>query len=197
MKNFTLILIQLAVFHSAALEAQIRKENSERTPVAERSLSNLPPDYTFNDAPSILEIIEDNVNFDMFNRALYSTEMIEELKDKDEITVFAPHNSAFARLSEERLDFLKTPNGAGEMQKILKYHIVMEEYDQNTLRSTILLNEGVLRLKTLQGGYLAFTLMNGKIFITDELGNQFEVNKAGLEAENGVVHSIDMVLLPK
>ncbi len=171
--------------------------NTESTPVAEEELSDLPPDFILSDARSVLEIIRDNVDYDRFNKSLRSTEMIEKLGSLEEMTVFAPQNGAFDSMREDHLNHLLTPSGEEEMQKILLYHIVPEEYDRATLVSSIRLNEGILRLQTLQGGYVALTLAGDTIYITDELGQRSKVNMPDMPAENGVVHGIDKLLFPQ
>lgn len=201
MKNLKLILAALCcmVCHSVMAQEPDASETRtpDRTPVAEEELDDLPPDFTFNDARSVLEIIRDNVDFDTFHKSLRSTEMIKQLDSTETITVFAPQNGAFDRLTEDEFNSLRTPAGAEKMQKILSYHIVPEEYDRETLVSTVRLNEGILRLKTLQGGYIALTLAGDRIYITDELGKQSKVNMPDMEAENGVVHGISKLLLPQ
>lgn len=113
------------------------------------------------------------------------------------MTVFAPSNEAFDRIAEAKLANLKTPDGADKMKHLLNYHLVGEEYDLETLVSTIRFNENILRLKTLNGGYIALTLEDGEVYITDETGFQSKLTISNLGAENGVVHGIESVLLPQ
>jgi transforming growth factor-beta-induced protein len=63
--------------------------------------------------------------------------------------------------------------------------------------SGIRLKGGVLRLDTLQGGFIALTPAGNTIYITDELRKLSKVVETNMEAENGVVHGIDTLLLPQ
>lgn len=169
----------------------------DKTPIAEEELTELAPDVTLNDAISILGVLQGNTDYDAFYKALKSADMIQKLNSTAAVTVFAPSNLAFNRIPEAKMAHLKTPQGEKEMQHLLRYHIVEDEYDYKTLVSTVRLNENILRLKTLNGGYLALTMENNELLITDESGFQSKISKPDQEAENGVVHGIDAVLLAK
>ncbi|WP_178989616.1 fasciclin domain-containing protein [Winogradskyella schleiferi] len=52
-------------------------------------------------------------------------------------------------------------------------------------------------MKTFNGGYIALTVDDNNILITDELCNQSEIIQPDQEAENGVVHGISEVLIPQ
>jgi uncharacterized surface protein with fasciclin (FAS1) repeats len=168
---------------------------ADKTPIVEEELSNLPPDMTLNDAISMVEVLRRNTDFDTFYKALKSAQMIQQVDNLESLTIFAPTNLAFNRITETKLSHLKTPEGKEEMQHILGYHLVEDEYDYETLLTTARLNENVLRLKTLNGGYIALIVENDKLFITDETGFQSEITEPDQEAENGVVHGINALLL--
>lgn len=169
----------------------------DQTPVAAEALSDLAPDMTFNDNRSVLEVLRGNTDYDMFYKALKSADMVSKLDSSKVITIFAPTNIAFNRITEAKLAQLMSPDGKFEMTKLLQYHIVEDEYDFETLESTIRLNENILRLKTLNGGYIALTIENDEVFITDETGFQSKIIRADEEAANGVVHGINAVLLAR
>ncbi|KPM32085.1 Fasciclin-like repeat protein [Croceitalea dokdonensis DOKDO 023] len=163
----------------------------------EEELLGLKPDFTLDDARSVLGILSGRTEFDTFHKSLKSAGMATKLDSIDELTVFAPTNEAFNRITEAKLANLQTPAGTDEMKHLLNYHLIVEEYDLETLISTIRLNENILRLKTLNGGYVALTLEDGKVFINDETGFQSKLTIFDLEAKNGVVHGIESVLLPQ
>ncbi|MFS4418247.1 fasciclin domain-containing protein [Maribacter sp. 2307ULW6-5] len=188
----------MITFHLVAQEpGNTSYDIPENTPILEEERRDLPPDFTFNDARSVLDIMQHARFYDAFVKALYSTEMAQRLDSVDAVTIFAPGNDAFDQLDDAALAQLKTPAGAAEMQEILSYHLVPEVYDRATLVSTIRLNEGVLRLRTLQGGYLALTLLGDQLYITDERGERSKINLANEKAENGVVHGVDKILFPQ
>jgi len=141
--------------------------------------------------------LSNSTNFDSFVKALRSADMYIGLDELEEATVFAPTNSAFRKLDDSKLAELKTPSNKGRMSEILNYHIVPEEYDKKTLLSTIRLNEGILRLKTVQGSYIALSIQDNELLISDEMGEVSKVSMPDIETSNGVIHGIDDVLMPQ
>lgn len=123
----------------------------DKTPIAEEELSDLPPDMILNDAISISGVLQGNTEYDTFYKGLKSADMIRQLDSSTVYTIFAPTNTAFNRITEAKLAKLKTPEGRDEMKHVLSYHVVADEYDFETLESTIRLNENILRLKKLNG----------------------------------------------
>lgn len=195
----------IAVAFSALLfmgcgETKTKRERilEDKTPIANKELSDLAPDATLKDLTSVLEVIWDNTEFDTFNTTLKSADLIAQIDSTDVITIFAPVNGAFNRITENKLNHLLTPDGKEEMIHLLKYHMVSgDEYDYGTLTSTVKLNDGILRLQTLNGGYIALSLEGEELYITDETGFQSKVIMPDMEASNGVVHGIEAVLLPQ
>jgi uncharacterized surface protein with fasciclin (FAS1) repeats len=50
---------------------------------------------------------------------------------------------------------------------------------------------------TVSGGKLTVSLKDGKVILTDENGGVATVLVTDLKADNGVIHVIDSVVLPK
>jgi uncharacterized surface protein with fasciclin (FAS1) repeats len=102
--------------------------------------------------------------------------------DNGQYTVFAPVDSAFAKLPAATLATLKTSAGAATLKNILTYHVVKGEL----LPANV---DGLL--PTLQGGQLT---VKGS-------GNAITVNGAnvvcgGIQTANATVYLIDTVLTP-
>jgi uncharacterized surface protein with fasciclin (FAS1) repeats len=55
---------------------------------------------------------------------------------------------------------------------------------------------GAATLKTVAGGTLTATIVDGKVVITDAKGGTATVTKADLVQSNGVIHVTDAVSLP-
>ena len=94
----------------------------------------------------------------------------------------APTNEAFAALPEGVLNGLLKPENIGQLQDILKYHVV-----DGTLPSSSLSNGPV---ETLNGKSISISTDEGVMI------NDSNVITADVLASNGVVHVIDKVLLP-
>ncbi len=199
MMYFGLILFACKDTANTTIKEDNRVEMIEdRTPVLKEEWKENMNDWSEGEGRSTLKAtISNNTDFDSFVKALKSANMYIGLDELEEATIFIPTNVAFDELRDSYLAELKTPNKEKQMTEILNYHIVPEEYDKSTLLSTIRLNEGVLRLKTLQGGYLAMNVQNNQLVITDEMGHVSKVSIADIEASNGVIHEVDHILMPQ
>mgnify|MGYP003325919324 FL=1 len=111
--------------------------------------------------------------------------LVEALKGKGPITVFAPTDDAFAKLPEGTIETLLKPENKDKLTNILLYHVVSGEVMAKT---AITLDSA----KTLQGSSFSINL-DGKTLKIDGAS----VTQADIKASNGVIHVIDSVILPK
>ncbi len=116
--------------------------------------------------------------------AVQAAGLVDTLKGKGPFTVFAPTDEAFAKLPKEAVADLLKPENKEKLQAVLKYHVVAGSVKA---ADVVKLTEA----KTVQGGTVKVDAKNGvKI-------NDAKVVKADIICENGVIHVIDTVLLPK
>ena len=118
-------------------------------------------------------------NFNTLVAAVKAAGLVDALKAKGPLTVFAPSDEAFAKLPQGTVASLLKPENRDTLIAILTYHV---------LPGKILL--GTRSSDTLQGQALAIST-----------GGSFEVNGANviasdIMASNGVIHVIDTVLMP-
>ncbi len=128
--------------------------------------------------------------------AVKAAGLVETLEGTGPFTVFAPVNDAFENLPAGTVETLLKPENKATLTGILTYHVVSGTYDSQKLAE--LVKGGKASLKTVSGGTL--TLMsNGprNITIKDESGNVANITIYDVYQSNGVIHSIDKVLLPK
>ncbi len=128
--------------------------------------------------------------------AVKAAGLVETLKSAGPFTVFAPVNDAFENLPAGTVETLLKPENKATLTKILTYHVVAGRYDFKSLSKMI--KKGQNTLKTVSGGTLKFA-MNGarNITVWDEMGNYANIAVYDVYQSNGVIHSIDGVLLPK
>lgn len=124
--------------------------------------------------------------FETLVTAVTAANLVQTLKSPGPFTVFAPTDSAFAKLPPGTIEVLL--NNIPMLTKILTYHVVAGELSAEELISR-------QRVKTLQGQSVRISVRNyGKV-------TYVYVNNARVEAsipvKNGVIHVIDSVLLPK
>ena len=121
-------------------------------------------------------------NFKTLSALLKTAGLVDALKGQGPFTIFAPTDDAFAQLSPETLDALaKDPK---KLETLLKYHVVGGALKAADVAK---LNEA----KTLEGQPVKIVVTDGKTQINDAT-----VTKPDLETANGVIHTIDRVLVP-
>lgn len=98
-----------------------------------------------------------------------------------EFTVFAPVDSAFAKIPAETLESLKTDDTT--LSKILTYHVVAGQIAPDKIAGTH---------KTVEGGTLEVTGSGNNIMIN----GKSTVVCGGVKTANATVYLVDTVLMP-
>ena len=130
--------------------------------------------------------------------AVKAAGLVEVLQTKGPFTVFAPVNDAFENLPEGTVSTLLRPENKATLAAVLTYHVVPGKMDFAALSTLVRVAGGKATLVTVAGGRLT-VMMNGphNIVIMDEKGGTANVSTYDIYQSNGVIHSIDAVLLPK
>ena len=123
--------------------------------------------------------------FNTLVAAVKAAGLVDTLKGTGPFTVFAPTDAAFAKLPPGTLDMLLKPENKEKLQAILTYHVVPGKV---MAKDVAKLNSA----KTVEGREVAIKTMNGKVMV-----NNAQVTKTDIAADNGVIHVIDTVILPK
>lgn len=136
----------------------------------------------------IVDVAIQNGNFKILVKALEAADLVPALKSPGPFTVFAPTDTAFAKLPPGTITDLLKPENKPLLIKILTYHVVAGNY---TAASIIALNPPV-NIPTLAGQNVLVTLSGNKVKVNDAT-----VIIPDVFASNGIIHAIDTVLLPK
>ena len=131
--------------------------------------------------------------------AVKAAGLVQTRKGEGPFTVFAPTNDAFENLPEGTVETLVRPENKATLTKILTYHVVAGRYGFDEIAKLIKGSKnGIAEIKTVSGGKLE-AMMNGpkNIVLKDENGNMANVVTYDIFQSNGVIHSIDTVVLPK
>ncbi|MCA1807309.1 MAG: fasciclin domain-containing protein, partial [Actinobacteria bacterium] len=142
------------------------------------------PDMMEAPAYTVVDIVVSSPNHETLTAAVTAAELVETLQGEGPFTVFAPTDDAFDALPDGLLDDL-LDDPSGDLTDILLYHVV------GAFALSTDLEDGQ-EITTLLGQDVVVTITNGSVFINDA-----EVTLADLEADNGVVHVIDAVLIPE
>lgn len=130
--------------------------------------------------------------------AVSAAGLVETLQSAGPFTVFAPVNDAFENLPAGTVETLLKPENKKTLTTVLTYHVVSGTYDFKAISELIKKGGGKATLKTVSGGTLT-AMMNGmrNIAVKDENGNVANISTYDVYQSNGVIHSVDTVLLPK
>jgi uncharacterized surface protein with fasciclin (FAS1) repeats len=123
-------------------------------------------------------------SFKTLTAALKAADLVKVLKGKGPFTVFAPTDEAFAKLPKGTVEDLLKPENKAKLTKILTYHVVPGKVLAKDIKTG--------NVQTVEGGDLAIKLEDKKVEV-----NEAYVTKADVAADNGVIHVVDSVLLPK
>jgi uncharacterized surface protein with fasciclin (FAS1) repeats len=123
--------------------------------------------------------------FNTLVAAVKAAGLVDTLKGPGPFTVFAPTDEAFAKLPAGTLESLLQPENKAKLRSILLYHVVAGRV---TAAEVVKLDLA----KTAEGQNITIKTMNGKVMV-----NNAQVTKTDILASNGVIHVIDIVLMPK
>jgi uncharacterized surface protein with fasciclin (FAS1) repeats len=129
--------------------------------------------------------------------AVKAAGLVETLASAGPFTVFAPTNAAFGLLPAGTVETLVKPENKGTLTSILTYHVVAGRLDSKELAKQIKKGKGTAELTTVAGGKLYLSMKGKKVIVKDEKGGAATVAIADVYQSNGVIHSVDHVLLPK
>jgi uncharacterized surface protein with fasciclin (FAS1) repeats len=132
------------------------------------------------------DIVDTAVSAGSFNTlvtAVKAAGLVDTLKGKGPFTVFAPTDEAFAKLPAGTLEsLLQNP---AKLKQVLLYHVVAGKV---MAADVVNLKEA----KTVQGSSAKISVMGGKVKV-----DAANVIKTDIVTDNGVIHVIDSVILPK
>ena len=120
-------------------------------------------------------------NFKTLVAAVQAAGLVDTLKGAGPFTVFAPTDEAFAKIPKETLDGLLKDKAA--LSKILTYHVVAGKVMAKDVKPGM--------VKTVQGSEITLATAGGVTV------NGAKVVAADVKADNGVIHAIDTVMMPK
>ncbi|MFH7030118.1 MAG: fasciclin domain-containing protein [Heteroscytonema crispum UTEX LB 1556] len=133
---------------------------------------------------NLLALAEGNSQFTMLTKALKAAGLTETLQGKDNLTIFAPTDAAFAKLPADAVRDLLKPENKEVLVKLMTYHVVKGQVLSTDLKSG--------EVKSLEGGAI-----NVKVDpATGVMVNDAKVVEADIKGTNGVIHAIDQVILP-
>ena len=137
------------------------------------------------DPMSIVDVAVANGSFTTLVAALEATGLDVTLSDLDSsFTVFAPTDDAFALLGDETIAALL--DDTDTLTDILTYHVIGAEID-----SSAAISSAGSTVEMVNGDSTGLSLDGDNLLV-----NTVTVTTVDVEADNGVIHVIDAVLIP-
>jgi len=142
-------------------------------------------------ASSIVDIAAGDERFSTLVAAVTAAGLAETLAGPGPFTVYAPVNDAFAALPAGTVETLLKPENKDQLTNVLLYHV-----DDRKLTAEMIPSGSNYFKPILASERLCITAGSDGVSIADGTGQSANVVIANIEAENGVIHVIDKVLLP-
>ena len=147
-------------------------------------LATLALSITLASSAQAADIVDTAVaagNFKTLATALEAAGLVETLKGTGPFTVFAPTDDAFAKIPADQLQALLADKD--QLTAVLTYHVVPGKVKSTDVKAGM--------VKTVQGSSLTVSTMGGvKV-------DNANVTAVDIAADNGVIHVIDSVVMPK
>ncbi|MGH1414544.1 MAG: fasciclin domain-containing protein [Pelagimonas sp.] len=142
-------------------------------------------------ANTIVEIAAADDRFSTLVAAVGAAGLADALSGPGPFTVYAPINDAFAALPEGTVETLLKPENKGQLSDVLLYHV-----DDRKLSADMIPAGSTYFKPMLTTERLCITSGADGVKIADGTGAMANVVIADIQADNGVIHVIDKVLLP-
>lgn len=121
-------------------------------------------------------------SFNTLVTAVQAAGLVETLKGPGPFTVFAPTDAAFAKIPQETLNGLLNDRAA--LTSVLTYHVVAGRVMAADVRAG--------QVPTVQGSSITVTTSGGNVQV-----NGANVVQTDIVTNNGVIHVIDAVIMPR
>jgi len=138
----------------------------------------------YEDLMDIVDTAIRTQSLDTLVTAVVEADLSGALKSEGPFTVFAPIDSAFAKLPDLYIDHLLQNKSV--LASYLKYHVI----EGKVMAADVLGLDGA-SVNTLLGKDVEVSISNGSVYIDNA-----KVIVTDIETKNGVIHLIDSVLVP-
>ena len=130
---------------------------------------------------SVADTIAHDPNLSTLNGLVAKSGLADTLKATGPYTVFAPTNDAFKAVPAKTMDELA--RDPAKLKAVLSYHVVPSKMMSADIKNG--------NAKTAEGGNVALSKAGEFVTVEDAM-----VQQSDIVATNGVVHTVDRVLMP-
>lgn len=150
----------------------------------------LPSDITLPSQRTLVQQLQAMPQFSILVEAVVAANLQDALSGAGPLTVFAPTNTAFAALLTE-LGVTKDQLLANKplLTAVLQYHVLGNQ----VLSTQVPVGKAIT---PLAGGIFKIDTSGSSLVVTDGRNRRATIGFTDLRVKNGVIHSLDKVLLP-
>ena len=168
----------MPVAYAQEKKTEESKKTDEKTVVVEEKV------VVAIEKGSIASALGDSATFSILTKALQVTGLDATLgSNKGTFTIFAPTDEAFSKLPPGALDKLMLPENNEKLRSLLLYHVLPGSFAMADLKNG--------EIKTMNGEKIEVDIKSNTKQVEDS-----KIASADLVATNGVIHSIDKVMVP-
>jgi uncharacterized surface protein with fasciclin (FAS1) repeats len=142
----------------------------------------LPADKQ-NQMSNIAQLVNVEKNMTTMKKTVLATGLDQVLNGKGPFTVFAPSDTAFGKLDKSVIEILLKPENKTKLTDLLNHHVVAGKINFKDLK------DGE-KLKTVNGRELIVHMKDGNATVDGA-----KIQGHDVEATNGVIHTLDTVIL--
>ena len=199
MKTFAILATATALTSVGVATAQTTTAPAQTAPAPTAPAAPAAPAQATPAATgTIVQVLAATPDRSTLAKLVATAALTADLSGPGPFTVFAPSDEAFSRMPPGALDTLSQPANKATLATILKYHVVAGKLTAEQLKAQITAGNGTATLTTLAGQPLTAQVgPNGNIMLTDVNGQKAYVDKADVDATNGVVHLTNGINVPK
>jgi len=136
-------------------------------------------------------------NYTTLISALKASELDLTLDGDAPFTIFAPSDRAFRKLSSEKIKHLLRPENKKELREMVTYFMVAGSLSASKILNALNHGNGNTTFTTVQGKKIKASIEGIDIILTDGQGNKAKITVADSDQCNGIIHTIDSVIMPK
>jgi uncharacterized surface protein with fasciclin (FAS1) repeats len=133
-----------------------------------------------------------------FFKAIQLAQLNETFSGLGPITVFAPSNQAFTNLPPGKLDTLLSPEHKYDLIALVTYHAIAGKITSRDIARQVNSHNGTATFIMLNGSKLTAKIdENRNLILIDENGGQSIISRFDIQQNNGLIHIVNSVLVPK
>ncbi len=144
---------------------------------------------------SIIYTTRNSEDHTTLSEAVIAADLDDILDNDGPFTIFAPSDTAFEKLSKDKIEDLFLPKNKAELKNLLTYHMIAGNLTASKILRAMCRGKGVATFTTVQGNVLTASMEGIDIVLRDKFGNKAKITTADANQCNGVIHVIDNVIL--